>query len=554
MKVLTASQMRNVDRMTVEVTGISYLALMETAGVSVVRAVESHLVEPSRKSWRDWQFLVFCGRGNNGGDGAVVARQLWLRGVGKVDVYLAGRPEEMVGEARANMKIVQSIATMDSVLSYYEIDDDLPLLSGRGERLVVIDAIFGTGLNRQVGGLPATMIKMINRLRDEGAIVVSIDLPSGLDSDSGAVREPHVRADLTVSLTAPKIANILHPAASSNGQLLVAPIGTPTCLLDRVVESDECVEKTGWLEVAEEDWVAKWLKMSRREVTAHKGSAGRVLVIAGAVGRTGAAALTASGVLRSGAGLVTVGTPVSALPLLVSQCENEVMAIALPESPDGGFSELSCGQIRSSRLVWDVLAIGPGIRSEEDGTRRFVEELIELSVGPVVIDADGLNALAPWPDNLVGRADRPIIITPHPGEMARLTGLSIAEVQENRVEVARKMAVLHQLIVVLKGAGTVIADPTGRVVINPTGNEGMATAGAGDVLTGIIAGLLAQRTEPAIEAVIAGVWLHGQAGDLAASRLGKRYLLASDIRDCVGEAIINTGGEDERGEGAGLFL
>ncbi|MEY4167380.1 MAG: hypothetical protein RIR52_1204 [Acidobacteriota bacterium] len=553
MKILTGSQMSQVDRLTVELVGIPFATLMETAGVSVARVVEECLAG-AQESWggAPWWFMVVCGKGNNGGDGAVVARHLWLRRLGRVEVFLVGRLEEMRGEARANVEIVRSIAKMDSSLGYSEVYRDLPSVAIGGDRLVIIDALFGTGLARRVEGVSAAMIELVNGLRTRGAMVVSIDLPSGLASDSGEVQEPHVRADLTVTLTAPKIANIVQPAASSSGRLVVAPIGSPESLIDQVLKMDEVAGADGALELVEKAWVGEWLEWSRREVTAHKGAVGRVMLIAGGSGRTGAAALAAGAVLRSGAGLVTVGTPVSALPLLVSQCDSEVMTRALPETPGGGFGLDSLEAVAGLAESWDALAIGPGIRSGEDETRLFVRRLVERRRGPVVIDADGLNALAPWPADLRGSPDLPIVITPHPGEMARLAGMTIAEIEQDRIGVARRMARQHQLIVVLKGAGTVIADPSGRVVINSTGNEGMATAGAGDVLTGLLAGLLAQRPMPALEAVMAGVWLHGKAGDLAAVRCGKRSMIASDIRDQIGEAIIAVGGSAEgRGGSAG---
>lgn len=539
MKILTAELMRRADQLTVEKTGISYSMLMETAGQGVFSEIEKYLTSADGG---EWNFVIFGGKGNNGGDGAVVARRIWLHRLGKVKFYLVGRCEEMKGEARANVEILRSIASLDSSIEWNEVVTDIPDLNASRERLVVIDALFGTGLRRRVEGIAASIIKLINQLREEGAAVIAVDLPSGLLADSNEAVEPHVRADLTVALTAPKIANIQFPAAGANGELRIVRIGTPDVLLDQVVMEGWKSEGTGNIETTEIEQIRNWLKRSQCGVTAHKGNAGRVMVLAGTIGRTGAAALAAGAALRSGAGLVMVGTPVSALPLLVSQCDSEVMTLPLPETIDGGFSAESMTQLESILNGWDALAIGPGIRSDSVEARSFVQRVIEQRSQPVVIDADGLNALAPWPAELKGSSTVPIVITPHPGEMARLLSLTTAEIEQYRIAVARQLAMQQHLIVVLKGAGTIIADPTGRVVVNGTGNEGMATAGAGDVLTGIVAGLLARRSGPAMEAVIAGVWLHGMAGDLAAATIGRRAMIASDIRDHLYRAIIYAGG------------
>jgi ADP-dependent NAD(P)H-hydrate dehydratase / NAD(P)H-hydrate epimerase len=544
MKILTGKQMGRVDRLTVERCGIPYLTLMETAGVRVTEALLEHLAGGDARC----QYLIVCGKGNNGGDGAVVARHLWLRRAGEVSVLLVGCLEDMRGEARTNMKIVQTLAETEVGLSFHEVQrsDELTGWAG-GDRLVIIDALFGTGLSRPVTGLAAEMIGMINLWREGGARVLSIDLPSGLDADRGELIEPSVRADLTVAFTAPKLGNILAPAAESNGRLIVAGIGSPDWVMDEVVRVelegiDSASATVSALELIEEAWVRQWLVSSRRLVTAHKGAVGDVLLVAGMAGRTGAAALAAGAVLRSGAGLVTVATPSSALPLLVAQADNEVMTVPLPESPTGGIGMESLKVINGLAASRDVLAIGPGIESAGAESRRLVRELVETRSQPMVIDADGLNALAPWPLDLCGSDQLPIVITPHPGEMARLLGVSIAAIQADRIVRARELAQRNRLIVVLKGARTIIAVPTGDVFINPTGNEGMATAGSGDILTGLIAGLLAQRPILAFEAVRAGVWLHGLAGDLAASRHGKRSMIASHICDHLGQAILITGG------------
>jgi NAD(P)H-hydrate epimerase len=544
MKILTSQQMREVDRLTVERCGIPYSTLMETAGARVVEAIIEH-GEPINKS----VFSVFCGKGNNGGDGAVAARLLWMRGAPIVCVYLFGRIAETKGEARINFEIVSQIheeerkrANFFPRLSIQEIteEEEASYISDGAD--VVIDALLGTGLTRPAEGLYAKAIETINHRR-EAATIVSVDIPSGLSSDMGQSIGPHVQADLTVSLTAPKIGNVLAPASEANGKLVIAPIGTPNWLID---------EESGYLRLVEEKKIAEWLQTSRRRVDAHKGSVGDVLLIAGSRGKTGAAALSSEAVLRAGAGLVTVATAHSAQPLLVTQARNEVMTEALDETPDGAISIAALDRALQLARKRTVVALGPGLSSTDDSTRGFVREMVEMRNAPMVIDADGLNALAPWPEDLQGSDEAPIVVTPHPGEMARLmessTGWTTAEIIADRIDVARGFATKHQIVTVLKGSRTIVASPAGEIFVNPTGNAGMATAGSGDVLTGLVAGLIAQRPSEPLEATIAAVYLHGLAGDLAAKKLGMRPLLASDIIANLGEAMLQAGGQEERGQ------
>jgi NAD(P)H-hydrate epimerase len=331
---------------------------------------------------------------------------------------------------------------------------------------------------------------------------------------------------------------VVSPASGANGELVIASIGSPDQLL---------VEANSHLQLVDSFWRAEWLLDSRRTAIAHKNSVGDVLLIAGSRGKTGAAALSSETVLRAGAGLVTVATAKSAQALLITQTCPEVMTEALDETESGAISQTAIEQALRFAQKKTVIAIGPGLSSSDESTRVFVRELVERRTAPIVIDADGLNALAPWPEDLKGSDELPIIITPHPGEMARLTGKTNAEVQADRIVVAREFATKHQVIVVLKGSRSLIAAPDGNVYVNPTGNAGMATAGSGDVLTGLISGLLAQRPQHALEATIAGVYLHGLAGDIAASKLGMRSLVASDIIANLSEAILQVGGEAEKG-------
>ena len=531
--------MREIDRLTVEQCGIPYPTLMETAGARVVEAIIEH-GEPITNS----VFSVFCGKGNNGGDGAVVARLLWMRGAPLVCVYIFGRIAETKGEARTNFEIVSRVyeeerkrAKYIPRLSVQEItEEDAADIYDAAD--VVIDALLGTGLTRPAEGLYAKAIESINGYGDT-ATIVSVDIPSGLSSDTGQPIGPCVQADLTVSLTAPKIGNVLPAASESNGKLVIASIGTPNWLIEEESGSN--------LHLVEEKLIAEWLRVSRRQADAHKGSVGDVLLIAGSRGKTGAAALSSETVLRAGAGLVTVATARSAQSLLVTQARTEVMTEALEETHDGAISSAALDRALQLAQKRTVIAVGPGLSSSDESTRAFARVMVEKRTAPMVIDADGLNALAPWPGDLKGSDQAPIIVTPHPGEMARLTGKANAEVVADRINVAREFATQHHIITVLKGSRTIIASPGGEVYVNPTGNAGMATAGSGDVLTGLVAGLLAQRPSEPIEATIAAVYLHGLAGDLAANRLGMRPLIASDIIANLSEAILQVGGDAERG-------
>jgi NAD(P)H-hydrate epimerase len=493
---------------------------------------------------KDEQWAVFCGKGNNGGDGAVVARLLWMRGAAQVRVYLFGKLEETGGEARANLEAVRKISMEDAAedvpwnrMVFREITSE-----GEAEELfkrpagVLIDALLGTGMKRPAEGLYARAIEAINYWGSfDFARVVSVDIPSGLASDSAHPIGPYVRPDLTVAFTAPKIAN----ATCADGRLVVASIGTPWRLLNEVDSP---------FEIVEEPAASEFLRCSRRAADAHKGSVGDVLLIAGSRGKTGAAALASDTVLRAGAGLVTVATSRSAQSLLVAQAPAEVMTESLDELESGAISRSALDRALELAGKRTVVAIGPGLSSADESTRRFAREFVERRNAPIVIDADGLNALAPWPEDLSGSEELPVVVTPHPGEMARLAGKTTAEVLADRINVAREFATKHHLIAVLKGSRTIIAAPDGQVYVNPTGNAGMATAGSGDVLTGLIAGLIAQKPAEPLEATIAGVYLHGLAGDIAANRIGMRSLIASDIIANLSEAILRVGGEAERAQ------
>ncbi len=544
-KVFTAELMRMLDQLTVHNVGIPFTVLMETAGSRVVEAIRKNYGEVKDK----W-FVIFCGKGNNSGDGAVMARLLWEQGA-KVTLCLVGKLAEVKGDALANLEKAKAIADefedqAKARLFYEEIQDEVQAKTiSTYSKDFIVDALLGTGLSRPAQGALHKVIDHINEHRRQQVDrppIISVDIPSGLSSDSEYPIGPHVEADLTVSFTGPKIGNVLAPACAANGKLVIANIGTPEWLL---------AEVNSQLNLLEASDIKTFLDDSRRAAHAHKNAVGDVLLIAGSRGKTGAAALAAEAILRSGAGLVTVATAQSAQALLVTQCLNEAMTEPLAETADGAIAAEAIVRALQLAQARTALAIGPGLSSHEATTRQFVREFVTQRTAPLVIDADGLNALAPWPDEVKGSDEWPIIITPHPGEMARLTGKTNAEITADRIGVAREFATTHHVITVLKGSRSLIAAPDGQVYVNPTGNAGMATAGSGDVLTGLLSGLLAQRppqsTEAALGATIAAVYLHGLAGDLAAEKLGQRSLIASDLIAHLSAAILQVGGEAERG-------
>jgi ADP-dependent NAD(P)H-hydrate dehydratase / NAD(P)H-hydrate epimerase len=532
MKVLTAEQMREVDRLTIERYNVPGMLLMENAAARTVEAIEKKFgALVSRRA------LVICGKGNNGGDGAATARLLTIKGAA-ADVLLLGRADTARGDASANFEMFRALAASSTRSRFIEVESVEQL---RGAVIsnsydMVIDAIFGTGLARPAAGLFAEAIELINSLRDHMP-VVAVDVPSGVASDAAELIGPAVRAHLTVTFTAPKIANVLPPACVVSGELVVGRIGSP----------DELIEACGsQLNLIEEKDVAGWLAASRRSPQANKGDAGKVLVVAGSRGKTGAACMVGEAAMRAGAGLVTIATPTSSQPVVAARAIVECMTETLAETALGAISREAAEQAIEMAAARDVVAVGPGLGSSEETTRGFVRLLVMQRQRPMVLDADALNALAPWAANVAGSREHPLILTPHPGEMARLTGKTISDVLHNRVEAAREFATAHGVILLLKGSRTLVAAPDGEVYVNPTGNAGMATGGTGDVLTGIIAGLLAQKSDDPLAATLAGVYLHGRAGDLAAAKFGTRAMIATDITAHLGAAFINTGGEAER--------
>ena len=511
MRVLNSAQMREADRRTIEEIGIPSLVLMENAGRQVVAAIEavhSDLVER--------QVAVLCGRGNNGGDGFVVARTLLQRGV-DVSVFLIGLVSEVRGDARTNLEILGRLG-----LTAVEIANSEAWelhFSEVSECTLIVDAIFGTGLNAPLSGLMETVVADVN---GSGIPIVSIDLPSGLSADSHEPIGDSIEAGMTVTLAAPKLALVLPPAETRAGDIVIADIGIPA----DVIQSLDGPRVDLLTRSAMRELIAP------RSPDTHKGDYGRVLVVAGSRGKTGAANLAALGALRSGAGLVTIATPACCQPV-VAALAPEYMTEAIPERGDGLDVEAVDHVLELAR---DVVAIGPGL-GQAASTKQFIKTLVDRATMPLVIDADGLNAFSDHPDRLSGREGRDVIITPHPGEMARLVGMSTDEVQASRLEIARNFAVAHHVYVILKGHRTLIATPDEKVFINPTGNAGMATGGTGDVLTGMVAAWLAQLLDAEAACKLA-VYLHGMAGDLAEADEGEVSLVAGDVAGHIGDAIM----------------
>src|SRR6266404_563732 len=521
---------------------------MENAAGAVTQAVTA------LGGGADESILILCGPGNNGGDGAAAARLLALSGA-TVDAVLFGRIKDTKGDAQTNFEKANSYAP-DVSIRFFECTsaDEWSRLQ-RNELstpyVVVVDALFGTGLTRPLTGVYREAVSYLLRLRrldDKNAtaraVIISIDIPSGLNADSAQPIGIAVHADVTVTMTARKPANVLPPAANYNGKLIVADIGSPPELIQKAASS---------LFLIEEADARHWLIKTRYAADSYKNSHGHVLVIAGSRGFTGAAALCGNAAMRSGAGLVTVGTPVSSQPLVATQVMPEVMTASLAETDRGAVSDEAASHVLKLAERANVIAIGPGLSSEGDRTRAFVRTVVEQRQTPLVVDADGLNCLAPWPDGLRGSPDLPVILTPHPGEMLRLIGSKDKSALDDRVAAASQFSVAHEVILVLKGTRPLVAAPDGRVFINPTGNAGLGTAGAGDTLTGLIAGFIAQAgmiassREPitALDAVIAALYVGGLAGDLAAKDLGMRTMVASDIREHFSSAIRSLDSEGE---------
>jgi NAD(P)H-hydrate epimerase len=516
--VLTATEMREADRRTIEEVGLPGVVLMENAGTAVARVVRERFPAVRRP-------LVLCGKGNNGGDGFVVARR--LLDLAPVTLLL-GRHADVRGDAQLHLGAFErSGGTVAEVA-------DAAAWAARWPEVeradLIVDALLGTGLRQQPEGLVAQVIADVARLHErQGTSVVAVDIPSGLPSEVGEVAWRTIKATLTVTFAAHKYGHVLPPACDRVGEVLVADIGIP----DSVILAGP---PALWL-LERSDAARAW---PPRPPDAHKGTFGHVLVVAGSVGKSGAAVLSALGALRAGAGLVTVAT-CQAARSLVAHGRPELMTEGL--SGDKYIDAAAAARVLDLARTRDAVVLGPGL-GQEPPTREFVREVVRHCPVPIVVDADGLNALAtsaqgPAALDLL-RREKASVLTPHPGEMGRLAARSTAEVQHHRLETARAFATETGAVVALKGQRTIVADPSGKAAVNPTGNPGLATGGTGDVLAGIIGALLARGCD-GWTAATAGVFAHGHAADRAAERLGEEALLAGDLLDALPDALRDLG-------------
>ncbi|MBV8438914.1 MAG: NAD(P)H-hydrate dehydratase [Silvibacterium sp.] len=499
MPILTADEMRTADRATSETFGIASIALMRHAGQAVARFVECEYPQYSRVT-------VLCGRGNNGGDGFVAATALAAAGR-DVIVLLLGNPEDLKGDAKtafADMQLQPVLVPDEPALDSPQVRSILTSSD------LLIDAVVGTGFQPPLRGLAAALRDCVKQLATP---IVAVDLPSGWDADSRSFScNGAFRADAVATFTAPKLAHVLGNLTSAvNGPIVVSSIGSPP----EAVQSGLNLTWAGSSHAIVE---------SGRAADSNKGMFGHVLVIGGGRGKSGAPAMASLAALRTGAGLVTAAVVPSVLPQ-VAAITPELMTSLLPEGP--------AGEVTGENLDYDelldkktVVALGPGL-GQHPATERFLLEFLEKSQIPVVLDADALNILANHPEKLDGRG-RTMVLTPHPGEMARLAGISTKEVQANRESLAREFAQRHQVTLLLKGWRTLVAHPTGAMAINTTGNPGMAKGGSGDILTGIVAAMIAQYPDQVADAVNAAAYIHGLAADIAVAGQDEHTLLATD--------------------------
>jgi hydroxyethylthiazole kinase-like uncharacterized protein yjeF len=508
MKLVTAAQMRELDRRASAELGLPSLVLMENAGRTTYEILRRQFPAPTG------EVAVLAGRGNNGGDGYVVARYLAQDGL-PVVVFLLGLKAQVKGDARVNLEILERLGVE---VVEVETEADLnPVLHRLARTGLIVDALLGTGLDKPVAGLMAALIAKVNHLR---APVLAVDIPTGLSADTGEVLGVALQAQVTVTFGWPKLGHILPPGRDYVGDLYQVNISIPPALAAQTpTELAEAKEMRGLLPL--------------RPPYSHKGTFGHLLVLAGSEGKTGAAALASEGALRAGAGLVTLGIAASLNDILEVKI-TEAMTLPLPEAAGArALGRAALEPIRQFLSDRDPLALGPGLGTHPE-TQELVRQLVATLPQPMVVDADGVNALAA--DLAALPAPGPRILTPHPGEMARLVGASVQEVQADRLGLAWETARRLGVVLVLKGAQTLVAAPDGRLSLNVTGNPALASGGTGDVLTGLIGGYLAQGLAP-YDAARLGVYLHGLAADFWAARYGPRGLTAGDLLDVFPEVV-----------------
>ncbi len=510
MRVVTAAEMRRLDHLTIHTHGVPSLELMERAGQGVVAVL---LERWGRRAKRG--VLVVAGKGNNGGDGLVIARLLHDRGF-PCEVASVARPDELSPDAATNLRRYRSLGGRLTEIPAGGIEVLRGCIKGKG---VLVDALLGTGLRSPVEGFLADVVDLMNA---SDVPVIAVDTPSGLDADRGTPLGAAVRARLTVTLGFPKTGQVVYPGVAYSGELVVADIGIDPRAVAEVKPSVDLLDTAGAARL-----------LPRRADDSHKGSFGHLLVMAGSRGKTGAAVLGCRAAMRVGTGLVTLAAP-RGLDEILAGALVEPMTEPLGQPGEDQWPALRAADWESLAERKSALLYGPGV-GVHACAGKTLETLLEHCRLPWLIDADGLNSLAEDVSRLRG-ARVPPVLTPHPGEMSRLTGLGTAEVNGDRIGVARAFAADHRCHVVLKGARTVMATPAGQVSINPTGNSGMASGGMGDILAGIVAGFLAQGLPPE-EAVRLGVYLHGHTGDRVAADLGGAGLIASDLVDELPRAI-----------------
>ena len=539
-KVLTAEEMREVDRLTTEKYGIPSIILMENAAHAAARIIAEKIGGVKGKS-----FLILCGKGNNGGDGAALARILWTQGA-NCFVHLFGNIKDTKDDAKVNFEVLYNIhraeetnAPDENCISILQIVknalDFMGFITDKREE-IIIDALFGTGLTKPVAEELSGLITKLSKWKKWKRLppVISIDIPSGLNADSAKPIGENIRADLTITFTAPKLANVFPPASDFNGELIVANIGSPQELIDNSPSK---------LFLSEKKDAQKWIEQTKYTNDSYKNKRGHALLIVGSKEYTGAAVLSGNAAMLSGVGLTTIATSETAQTAIAAKVLEEVITHGFPSTKSGAIGGKAREIVEKLSEKVDAVGIGCGLSATEQETKDFVREVVEKRTTPIVIDADGLNALSPF--DLKGSDALPIILTPHEGEFLRLLGTKDKEVLRDRVQAVRDFAVEHQVILVLKGERVLIGAPDGTVVINPTGNSGLGKAGNGDTLTGVITGFVAQAVQMKVdiyETVVAAVYISSLAGDIAWRKFGKRIMLASDVRECLGEAFLELEG------------
>jgi len=516
MRLVTTNQMQDMDKQTIESFGIAGLILMENAGRGAVDFLLRQFGDLKTK-----KVAIMAGRGNNGGDGFVIARVLMERGI-DLTVFLLSSKDKVKGDAKVNMDLAQKLCDRSRTCSIIEIPDDRAFTQQKihmRHHDLFVDAIFGTGLNSDVRGFFKDIIELMNTA---GHPVFSIDIPSGLHADTGRPLGVAVKADATATFAFAKMGHILYPGNTYTGNLEIVDIGIPEFIARKKEISLYLIEK---------DEITACFPS--RKFQSHKGSYGHLLVIAGSTGKTGAAALCANAAMRCGTGLVTLGVGKSLNKSMEPQVI-EPMTHPLPEKEKGFLSDTYFDDIQTLLQGKQALAIGPGLGNRK-GTRKLVRKLIEKSDVPMVIDADAINCIS-GDTRVLKKKKEPMILTPHPGEMARLCDVTPSDVQADRVGIAARFAKNFNTVMVLKGAQTIVSLPNGNSFICPTGNPGMASGGMGDVLTGMIAGFLAQGFSPE-KASLAGVYIHGLCGDILAKNMGAAGFLATDMIQFIPKTI-----------------